>query len=150
LQICRNFYYYCLMEYALTQFRQALKKHALSSTEPREKIFSALYTYGLQTMSQLIERVSTTCDRSTTYRTVDTLTKAGIIRKVPTGFKYRLELSDDFLPHHHHLTCNKCLKSIEISSDLIESSIASIAEQYNFTLSSHILELRGLCPTCCS
>ena len=50
--------------------------------------------------------------------------------------------------HHDHMSCTQCGKIIEFENDKIESLQESIAEQYGFKLTSHILELYGVCSEC--
>ena len=50
--------------------------------------------------------------------------------------------------HHDHMSCTQCGKIIEFENDKIESLQESIALQYGFKLTSHILELYGICSEC--
>ncbi|MEN9753328.1 MAG: hypothetical protein RL670_1019 [Actinomycetota bacterium] len=50
--------------------------------------------------------------------------------------------------HHHHLTCRKCGKTVEIEAAEVESWADSIAKQHGFTDPSHTLEISGWCADC--
>lgn len=50
--------------------------------------------------------------------------------------------------HHDHMSCTQCGKIIEFENDKIEKLQESIAEEYGFKLTSHILELYGICLEC--
>lgn len=116
-------------------------------TTPRKVVFEVLYSYGLQSMSQLIQR-SKSVDRASVYRTADLLERIGAINRVPQGFKYKLELSEAFLPHHHHIACIRCGKQSDIEQKKLEELLESIAQEKSFKLVSHKVELQGICSNC--
>lgn len=135
------------MDNAYTKLIQSLKKSGLSVTQPRKVVFEALYSFGLQSMNQLISRC-TSCDRASVYRAVDVLEGIGVIQRVRHGFKYKLELSDSFLPHHHHIVCTLCGKAADIEQSRLESLLEDIAVSEQFVLVSHKVELNGICIDC--
>ena len=96
-----------VMNDAVIKYVNILKNNDLSITLPRKLVFEALYSFGLQTMRQLIERCKDS-DRASIYRTVSILESIGVINRIPQGFKYKIELSEEFLPHHHHIVCSGC------------------------------------------
>jgi Fur family ferric uptake transcriptional regulator len=110
-------------------------------------VFEALYTYGLQTISQLINRCPG-IDRASIYRTVTLLEKIGAVNRVPQGFKYKLELSEIFLPHHHHITCTKCGRNTDVEQHRLEELLTQIAKIEGYELVSHKVELSGICSRC--
>lgn len=132
--------------YAL-RFAELLKQHGYSVTTPRKVVFEVLYSYGLQTMSQLITR-SKGIDRASTYRAIDILEKIGAVSRVPQGFKYKIELSEKFLPHHHHITCSNCGRQSDIELGTLEILLEKIAVDNEYTLQSHKVELQGICSEC--
>lgn len=147
MQISRNFVIICDMEQYWALYVQILKQNGLSVTRPRREVFLALYSFGLQTMTQLISRC-TLSDRASVYRVVRTLETIGVIKRVAIGFRYKLELSDSFLPHHHHISCVQCGKNCEIEQSSLEHLLTEIAENEQFTLTGHQLELSGICSSC--
>ena len=135
------------MESAQAQFMSLLKISGYSITTPRLLVFEMLYTYGLQTISQLIIR-SAPCDRASVYRSVELLENLGVVNRIQQGFKYKLELSEIFLPHHHHIVCTKCGRHTDVEQNKLEELLTAIAENENFTLTSHKVELSGICSGC--
>lgn len=128
---------------------KALKDHNMSLTKQRQHVFNALADSDTLTMAQLIRKVKTKMDRASVYRTVDLFEKLGIINRVQIGWKYKLELSDLFTDHHHHATCIQCGKIVSFEEDFtLENNIYHLANELGFVLSSHSLELRGLCADC--
>jgi Fur family ferric uptake transcriptional regulator len=91
------------------------------------------------------------CNRATVYRTVATFESIGVIRRVNSGWKYKVELSDLFDDHHHHATCDQCGATIELAEEpMIEHAIENLALKHQFALASHQIELRGVCGKCTS
>lgn len=131
-------------------FRETLQKHNFFHTPERIRIFQVLKDLKTPcTVSEIVDMTSSSVDRSTVYRNLDLFEKIGIINRVYTGWKYKLELSDQFSPHHHHMTCTGCAKVIKFqeSKALIEE-LRKIEVRDGFQSTSHTLELAGLCRNC--
>lgn len=131
-------------------FLETLKKHRLNITRARRTVFDILDTqHKALTMKQLVNAARLTLDRSTVYRTVELFEKIGIVSKVYTGWKYRVELSDIFSSHHHHLTCTVCGEVISFEENAaFEAELQVIAKKHGYSLSAHSLELKGICQSC--
>lgn len=126
-----------------------LKKSGYSVTKSRQAVFNALTDTGPITMAQLVNKVHAHADRASVYRAVELFEKLGIINRLQIGWKYKLELSDLFTEHHHHATCLQCGTVISLEEDeSLERGIHQLASDAHFVLSSHSLEIRGLCAKC--
>lgn len=100
-------------------------------------------------MGELTQKLKHDADRASVYRTVELFERLGIVQRIQVGWKYRLELSDSFNPHHHHIHCTQCSRVVSLSEDAaLERHISSLAHQAGFQLTSHQLELSGLCESC--
>jgi Fur family ferric uptake transcriptional regulator len=64
------------------------------------------------------------------------------------GWKYKIELTDRFAAHHHHLTCLGCGKTIPINERDLEHVVDELAAQHNFVPTAHQIELQGYCAAC--
>jgi len=129
------------------RFSELLKKHRYSVTTPRKVVFEVLYSFGLQTVQQLITRAKH-IDRSSVYRALTVLEEIGAVHRIPQGFKYKVELSDAFLPHHHHIVCTICGKQSDIEQSKLEDLLNQIAKENTYKLTSHKVELLGECSNC--
>jgi len=148
LQICRNFWYYCVMSEPIDQLRSALKNAGFSLTHPREAVFMALQNQEPLTMKQLSEACSK-IDRASVYRTVALFEKLGITHRIQIGWKYKIELSDTFHFHHHHLTCLNCGQVIPFEEDdELQKNLNAVAASHDFSIESHQLEIQGFCRLC--
>lgn len=137
------------MQEETKQLHAVLKKHHLSMTLPRVLVFTTLSDLAPMSMSQLVKMLHQEIDRASVYRTVRLFESLGIVQRIHIGWKYNLELSDAFQPHHHHLTCIQCGIIIPLQEhERLEKIITELAQAENFTLTKHQLELQGLCKQC--
>lgn len=128
---------------------QKLRSAGQSNTKSRQLVFAALEGQEPMAMSDLVTRVDNTVDRASVYRTIKLFEELGIVHKLQIGWKYKLELSDDFHDHHHHIACIKCGTILPIDEDKgLEVMIHSLADSHKFKLLTHQLELRGICKQC--
>jgi Fur family ferric uptake transcriptional regulator len=85
-------------------------------------------------------------NKSTIYRTLELLEKAGCV--------YKSELGGEFIYHHeeegnhHHLVCSWCGKTIDCDENLFMPVQWSLREKYNFSVDFNHIVMRGLCEEC--
>ncbi len=131
------------------QLVKTLKDSGYSSTTTRRAIFAALTRVESLTMPELVKSIGNSVDRASIYRTIDLFERLGIVQRVQIGWKYRLELSDTFSPHHHHIHCLSCGKITSLKEEAaIEQHIHHLAAANGFKLTAHQLELSGTCQNC--
>lgn len=125
-----------------------LKQHNFSLTNARSLIFTALSEHGAVTMGELVS-LCPNINRASVYRTIDLFETLAITHRVHIGWKYKIELSDNFDHHHHHAACTSCGVNIILDEDpTFEEAIRQLAVQNHFSVSSHQVELSGLCKNC--
>jgi Fur family transcriptional regulator, ferric uptake regulator len=132
-------------------YLQKLKSAGYSDTVPRSAVYDTIRKseHEPMTMAELVRQTTTFGDRASIYRSVKLLEKIGVIKRVSFGWKYRLELGDDFHGHHHHLTCTKCHKTEALSDDAeLEKGLHRLAARNRFTMQDHQLDIRGICEDC--
>ena len=131
-------------------FETLLKKSRHSLTSERKKLFNLLKKQASPiSMNELVEQAEPDIDRSTVYRTIDLFEKLSITQRVYSGWKYRIELSDLFSDHHHHITCTECGKvSTFYEPEELDTMLDDIGATNGFAIKSHSLELQGLCANC--
>ena len=132
-------------------FRDTLSKRRLKLTPERLYIFRILKDLKKPcSMAELVDLSRGTVDRSTVYRTIELFEKTQITVRVNTGWKYKIELSDKFSPHHHHMSCTNCSNVVSFEeSQAFLDELHSLEKRYGFTTGTHSLELTGLCKDCC-
>lgn len=89
---------------------------------------------------------------TTIYRNLPALERAGIIRRTTFGEEDRNGAATYEhvwgRPHHDHLLCQACGKKIEFEYEALEVLQEEVARKHGFRLTSHHLELVGICPDC--
>lgn len=129
-------------------FKSLLKDSGNSVTQPRLLVFEQLLGQEPLSMADLEKRLGAKVDRASLYRIVKLFERLGIAQRLHMGWKYKIELSDVFADHHHHLTCTNCKRVIPINANALEAFIDQAATQQNFLPSSHQVEIQGLCQSC--
>lgn len=132
------------------KFKKILKNRKLRLTGARLSLYNFLAESNRPlSVNKLVASLAPKADRASVYRNIELFESIGIIHKVYTGWKYRIELSEQFHPHHHHLTCEKCGKIIPISlGSKMEKAIENFGGKHGFKITSHQIELHGLCSRC--
>jgi Fe2+ or Zn2+ uptake regulation protein len=129
-------------------FKASLKKYGAKVTPARLLILKILLENDGITNSALADKVSTSVDRSTVYRTIELFSTMGLIKRAWNGWKSVVEISDAYIAHHHHISCIKCGLVKRLESEQLEKAIARSVQDSDFNDLSHILEFRGICSQC--
>lgn len=129
------------------QLRALLKASGQSVTTARLKVFAVLAGQEPLGMHELVGKLPDV-DRASVYRTVTLFERLGIVQRLHTGWKYKLELTDKFAAHHHHLTCTRCGRAFPIREAELEQVIDNLAAAHHFTASAHQIEIQGVCSNC--
>jgi len=125
-----------------------LRDAGYSVTKQRQIVFEILNDSEPLSMSEIIIRAKGQLDRASIYRIISLFDHLGITQRLNIGWKYKIELTDKFAEHHHHLTCLKCHSVTPINQQKLESFIDLIASQQSFKPIEHQLEIQGLCQNC--
>lgn len=94
--------------------------------------------------------------QSSVYRNLTVLEQAGLVQRIVTRDEWaRFELAEDLTEHHHHLICSACglVRDFTLKTRLersIDDALETVADDCEFTLLSHRLDLVGLCRDCTS
>jgi Fur family ferric uptake transcriptional regulator len=141
---------------ALAGARAALARYitekGLKSTRQRDLIADAfLAQAGHLNVDELLARVRTLDERispATVYRTMKLLTECGLAE--PRHFEDGQTRYESAVGRHHHdhLICRRCHTIIEFEDDRIEVLQKAVARQHGFLITSHKLEMYGLCASC--
>ncbi len=120
-------------------------------TTSRQAIIEALVeSHGHITADELAERVrqiAPQVGRMTVYRTLELLCENGVVRPIyqGTGAAHYILMTDG---SHHHLMCNRCHTVIEFDNCFADELEKTLSKQFEFKVTSHLLELHGLCSDC--
>ena len=130
-------------------FKKILNDNNKSITKSRMVVFNNLLENSNQSLYEINKKTKSEINRSSLYRIIEMFESLGIVERVPIGWKYKIELSDIFINHHHHITCRTCQKtSVAESNPDLEKLIDNIANKANFALQRHQVEINGICSDC--
>lgn len=133
----------------LIQFRQILTDNGSHVTKAREATFKLLLNSEPQSIAEILAKAKGSVDRVSVYRNIELFEKIGVVHRIYMGWKYKLELSDQFIAHHHHLSCLSCGKVIDIEDEKhIDDFIHEVAEKFGFEPRRHQFEVDGYCKQC--
>lgn len=93
---------------------------------------------------------------TTIYRAVDSLARAGIVRKMSLadGRTYYERIDKKEPGHHHHLICRKCQRVMDYSDfvneevSLIKKLETLVSNAHRFRIDDHQISFTGLCQSC--
>jgi Fur family ferric uptake transcriptional regulator len=132
-------------------FKETLLRRKLRLTSERLALFRILKDIRVPySLKELLELTANEMDTATVYRNLDLFEKLGITTRIYDGWKYKVELSDVYNEHHHHMTCSNCGVIIPFEeTNNFQRELKALEVEYNFSIESHTLELKGLCKDCC-
>lgn len=128
------------------EFEKILLKAGHSLTQPRKVIFGLLENADIPMGINEIIQESPTIDRATVYRTIELFEELKVFKRVWFGKSYKLELSESFQKHHHHLVCEICGEIQKIDSSSLESLLGKLTKKMDYQPTDHHVELFGKCP----
>ncbi len=129
-----------------------ITKHHLKATKERSAILKAFLDSERHVSAEALYRQmkdeGSTIGLATVYRTLNLFCSSGLAEQRRFGdgqARYELTYNVD---HHDHLICKECDLIIEFENDEIEALQKKVAKENNFKVSSHRLELYGVCSEC--
>lgn len=130
------------------KFKKLLRNEGHFVTKARLRLYAYLYHYPAITIKDLIVLAKKN-DQSTIYRNIGLFEKLGIITRLRLGWHTKIELSDLFQKHHHHITCVRCgdVRATHDDKDL-DATILEITNNYGYEMVEHHVEIRGICTKC--
>ena len=85
---------------------------------------------------------------ATVYRTLALLTESGLALELNFGDGQKRYEHRYMHGHHDHMICTECGKIIEFNHPRIEKLQEEVAADKKFTITSHKLDLIGICNEC--
>lgn len=146
---CENLEYSSL----LASFKELLKQNGLKFTKQREVVLKTLYEKNEHfTPEDLYIFLKNSYPElnigiATVYRTLNLLEESNMVTSLSFGVAgKKFELANK--PHHDHMICKRCGLIIEFENDKIEQIQLEIARSHHFRLTSHLMQLQGICEKC--
>lgn len=143
------------MEYdsLLARFKDILRHNSLKFTKQREVVLKTMYNndehFSPESLYMLIKQNNPELNVgiATVYRTLNLLEDSSIVTSLSFGSSgKKFELGNK--PHHDHMICKVCDDIIEFEDEGIERLQEEIANKNGFKLTSHLMQLYGVCQVC--
>ena len=137
----------------LTVLRDYVATRGLKFTRQREVIAETFFRSGGHLkVEDLLERareVDPQVSLATVYRTMKLLTECGLASPHRFGDRHtRYEPAEGEDEHHDHLICTACQRIVEFYDPRIEALQEQVAAANGFRVTSHRMELYGICDAC--
>jgi len=133
------------------RLRTYLDSQNLRITKVRFNVVEALAEMGghfdADTLYFHIRQKGMAASRATVYRTLELLTRAGIVRRITTEGQALYETADQD-EHHDHMFCTSCSRIIEFYSEELERLQDEICRDHRFRPTRHSLRIWGMCRDC--
>lgn len=131
-------------------YQEIFKENNMKITKSRIKIYNILEStrdsLSVEYIYNLCKESGVKTNLSTVYRNLDLFYSKDIVYKFDLGEgKYSYTLKRE--SHKHKLKCNVCNREIEVPCPMKQIE-ETLKNQTGFTLTEHLLELKGVCDNC--
>ncbi|MGI9108374.1 MAG: Fur family transcriptional regulator [Pyrinomonadaceae bacterium] len=133
-------------------FHRHIQRAGLKRTAQRDLILDVFLRteehLSSEDLYRLVQKEDPEIGQTTVYRTLKLLTEAGLAREVRFGDgRTRYEHNYNH-PHHDHLICIECGKTVEFFSAELEALQEAVASRHGFEATHHTLRMFGVCSDC--
>ena len=129
-----------------------ISQHNLKITKQRRAVLEAFLAIedhiSAEDLYRIVSAKEPKIGLATVYRTLALLTQSGLADELDFGdgqkrYEHKYEHS-----HHDHMICTQCGKIIEFQNPMIEKLQEDVAHEHRFKMTTHKLDLFGLCSDC--
>ena len=133
-------------------FHRHIQRAGLKRTAQRDLILDVFLRteehMSSEDLYRLVQREDASIGQTTVYRTLKLLTEAGLAREVRFG-DGRTRYEHNYKhPHHDHMICTECGRTIEFFSAELEAIQDAIVARHKFRPTQHSLRIFGVCENC--
>lgn len=129
-----------------------MAQRGLKSTRQRSLIVDTFFQTGghlsVEDLWAKVRQQDAKVSVATVYRTMKLLSECGLAHARNFGdgqTRYEAAIGRH---HHDHLICTRCGMIVEFENDRIEQLQEVVARKHGFRVTSHKMELYGLCRSC--
>jgi Fur family ferric uptake transcriptional regulator len=140
-------------EEVIDELKKIVKQKGLKYTEQREIVLNILiHAEDHLTAEEVYNEIKSENGASnigiaTVYRALSFLEEVDLITSINFGTDGK-KYESNAKSHHDHLICTECGKIIEFLDEEIEKRQDRIAKKNKFKITSHSMQLYGLCSDC--
>jgi len=140
------------MKFTAKKIASLLRQRGYKLTPQRRAILGAIAeSHDHLTPAEIHEKVRlehNSIGLVTIYRTLDLLTKLGLICEIHAGGNCRSYLLKRPSEHHHHLICSDCGTVVDFTSCDLSEVERKLSDDTGFDINGHLLEFLGRCQQC--
>jgi len=136
------------------EIERMLARADLRYTAGRRRIVEIVAAAGRPVTTPDMLETDRSLPQSSTYRSLDVLERAGVVRRILTGGEHAyFELAEPLLDHHHHLICTSCglVEDVALGpvvEKTVDDALHRAARRAGFEPEFHSLDLHGRCGDC--
>ncbi len=140
-------------EQAIEELKKIVKQKGLKYTEQREIVLKILinaadHLSAEEVYNEIKEQYPhSNIGIATVYRALSFLEEVDLIVSIAFGSEGK-KYESSAKSHHDHLICTSCGKIIEFLDEEIEKRQEKVAKKNKFKITSHSMQLYGICETC--
>jgi Fe2+ or Zn2+ uptake regulation protein len=136
------------------KIRAAFEERGRRKTQPRQRIADRLaelaangQDFSVEDLWHDLKQFEPHLGRATVFRAIEMLVNLGLLNRIDfsDGSHTYRACGDN---HHHHLTCTKCHRIVDVDVCVSETEMAGIGQKNDFEIAGHSLVLFGLCADC--
>lgn len=132
----------------MDDYKLKIKQYNLRDTKPRRSVFIALVDSDTPlSIRELTEKCSQ-INRTTIYRTLETLIKIELVQVIPLGWKQKYTVASSVVPEKYFVHCSHCGRDMPVESPELRHAVEQIGEQTNFKINVCAFTLSGVCQDC--
>jgi Fur family transcriptional regulator, ferric uptake regulator len=133
-------------------FGRFIAARGLKSTRQRALILETFFGLNghlsVEELWEAVRRVDARVSVATVYRTMKLLAQSGLATARNFGDGHTRYEAAEGRVHHDHLICTSCEQIVEFENVEIERLQELVAKKHGFRVTSHKMELYGLCRAC--
>lgn len=140
-------------EEVIDELKKIVKQKGLKYTEQREIVLKILlhakdHLSAEEVYNEIKKEYSdSNIGIATVYRALGFLEEVDLIASITFGTDGK-KYESNSKSHHDHLICTNCGKIVEFIDDEIEKRQDRIAKKNKFKITSHSMQLYGICEDC--
>lgn len=130
-----------------------LRQLKLKVTPRRQEVMSCLggeqsYRSAEEVWNLLKPRINSV-GLPTVYRILDELAEAGVVTRIFLSDRKQYYFLCANQGHHHHFVCESCRRVEDVEQCGLDGVSREIARRSGGRVTSHILQINGICGSCC-
>ena len=129
-----------------------ISQHNLKITKQRRAVLEAFLGIedhiSAEDLYKIVSAKEPKIGLATVYRTLSLLTQSGLAAELDFGEGQKRYEHKYLHSHHDHMICTQCGKILEFQNPMIEKLQEDVAREHRFEMTSHKLDLFGLCSDC--